>query len=158
MRKRFKKRLDLQELKDFLATQSPETKIYIGCDSIRFKKNGVFWADYALVVVVHMDGKHGCRIFGEVTTERDYDKRGSCRMRMFTEASKACELFQLIKPLIAKREIEVHLDINRDPKFLSNESFQQAVGYVQAMCGLLPKTKPDAWAASYAADRIAHYH
>jgi predicted RNase H-related nuclease YkuK (DUF458 family) len=34
------KRLDIQEVKAFIDTQSQETKIYLGADSERYKRNG----------------------------------------------------------------------------------------------------------------------
>ena len=58
--------LDLNEVKEFIAKQSPQTKIYIGCDSERIRINNEWWADYILAIVVHIDGKHGCKLFGEV--------------------------------------------------------------------------------------------
>jgi len=60
------KQLNLDEVKNFIQLQSPETKIYIGADSERYQKiiNGrnEWFADYILVVVVHIDGCHGCKI------------------------------------------------------------------------------------------------
>ena len=69
------KKINLDEVKAFIDVQSPESRIYIGADSERFRINGVWHADYTVVIVVHVDGKHGCRVFGEVTRERDYDQR-----------------------------------------------------------------------------------
>jgi predicted RNase H-related nuclease YkuK (DUF458 family) len=31
---------------------------------------------------------------------------------------------------------------------------QQAVGYIKGMCNIIPMVKPNAFAASYAADRL----
>ncbi len=52
------KKLDIEEVRAFINAQSPETKIYIGGDSERFVMNDVWYADYTLAVVVHIDGKH----------------------------------------------------------------------------------------------------
>ena len=67
--------LDYTALEQFLQTQSDETKIYIGGDSERILKSGVWHADYTTVVVVHIDGCRGCRIFGELVRERVYDQQ-----------------------------------------------------------------------------------
>jgi len=71
------KKLNLQEVKTFIEAQTPSTKIYLGCDSEKYKANGQWYADYILAIVVHIDGCHGCKIFGEVHTEKDYDAKAS---------------------------------------------------------------------------------
>lgn len=151
-----RKELDLEEIKDYLATQSRESKVYIGCDSSRFKRHGVWWADYALVVVIHKDGKHGCKIFGCVVTERDYtaDKKKPS-YRLMNECYKVAEAYLALYTSLDDREVELHLDVNPDPRWASNAVVQQAVGYVRASCGITPMIKPEAFAASYAADRLA---
>ena len=78
-----RKRLDLDEVREFIENSSATTKIYIGSDSERHRRGGVWFADYAVVVVVHKDGKHGAKVFGEITTERDYDqKKDKPRVRL----------------------------------------------------------------------------
>ena len=72
-----RKSLNIQEIKSFIEQQSPETKIYLGADSERYKREGKWYADYTIAVVVHIDGRHGCKIFGEVQTELDYDAKSS---------------------------------------------------------------------------------
>ena len=49
------KKMDLEKVKAFINAQSPETAVYLGCDSERVKVDGVWFADYALAVVVHID-------------------------------------------------------------------------------------------------------
>ena len=63
------RKIDLQEVKQFIQAQSPETKIYLGCDSERFKIDKVWYADYITAIVIHIDGKHGCKIFGGVNVK-----------------------------------------------------------------------------------------
>jgi predicted RNase H-related nuclease YkuK (DUF458 family) len=62
------RKIDIQEVKEFINKQGPNTKIYIGADSARYKKHQEWYADYTLAIVVHIDGRHGCKIFGEVHT------------------------------------------------------------------------------------------
>lgn len=151
-----RKELDLNEIREYLATQSFESKVYIGCDSSRFKRYGLWYADYALVVVIHIDGKHGCKIFGCVTTERDYtaDKKKPS-YRLMNECYKVSEAYLALYDVLGDREVELHLDINPDPRWVSNIVVQQAIGYIKASCGVTPMVKPEAFAASYAADRLA---
>ena len=153
-----KKKLDLQLVREFIANTSKESKVYIGCDSTRYKKRGEWYADYALVIVVHKDGKHGCKIFGEVTTERDFspirNRKPRPSYRLMNECYKVSETYIALYDVLADREVELHLDINPNPKFASSEVVQQAVGYIRGTCDIDAKIKPEAFCASYAADRF----
>lgn len=154
----FDKKIDLDEVKEFIDSCGPDTKVYLGCDSEKMKVNGVWYADYILVIVVHIDGKHGCKVFGEVIRERDYDQNKSKpRMRLMTEAYKVAELYLSLAPMIPEKDIEVHLDINPSMKYNSSIVVSEAVGYIRGMCGVIPKVKPEAFSASYAADRYKSY-
>ena len=53
------RKLNLDEVRDFIEAQTPETKIYIGCDSERVKVDKVWYADYITAVVVHINGNNG---------------------------------------------------------------------------------------------------
>lgn len=148
-------KIDFDELKQFIDAQSPATKIYIGADSVRYRKGKDWYADYTLAVVVHMDGRHGCKIFGEVQTEPDYDQKNSKpALRLMNEVYKVAELYQKIVDVIGEREVEIHLDINPDERYNSSIVIQQAVGYIRGVCNVIPMVKPQAFAASYAADRL----
>ena len=150
-----RKKLDIEEVRAFIECQSPETKIYIGADSERYKVNGKWYADYTLAVVVHIDGCHGCKIFGEVQTEVDYDAKASRpALRLMSEVYKVAEMYQKLIDVIGDRNVEIHLDINPDEHFNSSIVIQQAVGYIRGVCNVIPLVKPNAFAASYAADRL----
>jgi len=149
------KRLDIQEVKEFIDAQSQDTKIYLGADSERYKRNGKWYADYTMAVVIHIDGCHGCKIFGEVQTELDYDAKSSKpSLRLMNEVYKVAELYQKLVDVICDRHVEIHLDINPNEKHNSNIVIQQAIGYIKGMCNVIPLVKPNAFAASYAADRL----
>ena len=152
------KRIDIDEVKTFIESQSPETKIYIGGDSERFNVGNDWYADYTLVIVVHIDGKHGCKIFGEVQRERDWDKkRDKPRMRLMNEVYKIAELYLKLHDILEDREVQVHLDINPNEMHGSSCVINEAVGYIKGMCNVVPMVKPRAFAASYAADRYKSY-
>ena len=147
--------LNIEEVKQFIDAQGPNTKIYIGADSERYKKGKIWYADYTLAVVIHVDGCHGCKIFGEVQTEVDYDAKASRpSTRLMNEVYKVAELYQKLVDVIGEREVQIHLDINPDESYNSSIVIQQAVGYIRGVCNVVPMVKPKAFAASYAADRL----
>lgn len=149
------KKIDIAEVSDFIRAQGPKTKIYIGGDSERFRLDGQWWADYTLAIVVHIDGRHGCKIFGEVQRERDYDqRRDRPRMRLMNETYKIADLYMQLHEVFEDREVEVHLDINPSELHGSNCVINEAVGYIKGMCNVIPMVKPRAFAASYCADRL----
>lgn len=149
------RKLDMNEVIAFINQQSPETKILIGSDSERNKIKGRWMADYMVVVVVHIDGSKGCKLYGEVTREPDYDqKKDKPAMRLMNEVYKVAEIYNQIAELIDDREMSVHLDIN--PKEIHGSScvIRQAVSYIRGVCNVIPLVKPNAPAASFAADRL----
>lgn len=150
-----RKLIDFNEVRNYIEAQGSDTKIYIGADSERIKKHGVWYADYTLAIVVHINGRHGCKIFGEVQTEIDYDYKASRpSMRLMNEVYKVAELYHKIADVIGDKEVQIHLDINPSEMHNSSIVIQQAVGYIRGVCNVEPKVKPQAFAASYAADRL----
>jgi len=148
-------KLDLEVVKTYIKNQSKETKIYLGCDSERLRMNNVWYADYILIVVVHIDGKHGCKLFGEIIRERDYDQKiNRPRYRLMNEAYKLSELYINLFDVLEDRDVEVHLDINPNEIHGSSCVVQEAIGYIRGTCNVIPMIKPNAFAASYAADRL----
>jgi len=120
-------------------------------------REGRWHARYATVAIIHKNGKNGCRIFSNVSIEADYDlKKNRPKMRMMNEVSKVCSLYTQLAPFIDEYDIEIHLDINTDPKHGSNCAANEAAGFVLGMTGIEPKLKPDSWAASFGADGVAH--
>lgn len=150
----------IEELVDLLYSLDSSTKIYIGTDSVRFKANGRWFAKYASVCVVHMNGKNGCRVFKHRSVEQDYDlKKNRPSLRLMNEVIKSCELYAQLAPFIDEFDVEIHCDVNIDPKFGSNCVATQAAGYVLGVTGLHEnqiKLKPNAFAASFGADHYAH--
>ena len=153
-----RKAINIDEVRDFILAQTPETKIYIGGDSERFLIGKDWYADYIMVVVVHINGNNGCKIFGEVQRERDWDKkRDKPRMRLMNEVYKIAECYLKLHDILEDREVQVHLDINPNEMHGSSCVINEAVGYIKGMCNVVPMVKPRAFAASYAADRYKSY-
>lgn len=148
-------KINIEEVKNFINAQSPQTKIYIGGDSERLFIRNKWYADYTLAIVVHIDGKHGCKLFGEVQREPDYDqKRDRPSMRLMNEVYKIAELYLKLHEVLEDRDVEVHLDINPSEMHGSHCVLSQAIGYIKGMCNVTPIIKPRAFAASCAADRL----
>lgn len=149
----FRNTLDVDEIAKFAYSLDDSTRIYLGCDSERLRHNGIWYADYTTVAVVHINSNQGCRIYGNVERERDFDQHvDRPKQRLMNEVYRVARLYLEISKVIP-HEIEVHLDINPDERFNSSLVVNEAVGYIRGTCNVIPKTKPQAWAASGAADR-----
>lgn len=145
--------MNLNLVAEFINQQPEDSKVYIGCDSERVVKNNIWYADYTTVVVVHHAGRKGCKIFGDTVREQDYDARISRpSLRLMNEVYKVSELYLKLYDMVYT-EIEIHLDINPNKEHNSSLVVQQAVGYIKGVCMVEPKIKPQAFAASAAADR-----
>lgn len=148
------KKINKQEVIDLLAAHTDDTRVYFGCDSTRFKIKGKWHAEYTTVLVVHKDGNHGCKIFHQTDTERDYDQKASRPFtRMMNEAYRVSALCLEFEDIVVGYDVEVHLDINKDDIHGSSVAVKAASGYVQGTTNIIPILKPTAYAASYAADR-----
>lgn len=148
------RKLELDVIKKAILSSSGSTSILIGCDSQKFydSRKKLKMASYARVVVIHKDSKHGCEVYGDVQKEVDY---GNLRMRLMRECQIATDLACELVEVIGDRHLAVHLDINSDNKEASFVAMKEAAGYVRGMLGIDATFKPDALAASYAADRLA---
>jgi len=150
-------RINVDEIKQFVDACGTGTKVYLGADSIRYREKGIWYAEYTVAVVIHINGNNGCKIFGEITRERDYDhKLNKPAMRLMNEVYRVSEMFQRLAPVMGDFPVEVHLDINPNEEHGSSCVISQAIGYIRGTCNVIPLVKPQAFAASYAADRIAN--
>lgn len=147
-------KINIKEVADFINAQGPDTKIYLGADSERILVNDKYVVDYMLVVVVHINGRNGAKVFGEVQREEAYDRDLSKpKTRLITEVYKIANLYLELEPLIA-HDMSIHLDLNPSEMFGSSCVISEAIGYIKGVCGIEPKVKPEAWAASICADRL----
>lgn len=148
-------RFDLDEVKRFIEASSASSKIYIGSDSERFMNKGVWYADYCVAVIIHKDGKHGCKVFGEVTRKKDFDtKINKPAMRLMNEVYLVHDMYTKLETSIADRYCELHLDVNPSERYGSSCVVNQAIGYIRGACNMTPMIKPRAFAASICADRL----
>lgn len=147
---------DLEKIKDVIRNASSDSKIYIGCDSERVLKKGVWFSEYATVVVIHIDGNRGCMVFGKVESEKDMDvNKSKPILRMMNEVYRASDLYLQLEDVLKGKNVQIHLDINPNESCGSNVAYNQAIGYVRGVCHVNPVLKPEAFASSKVADRFS---
>jgi len=144
--------LNIEHVKEFIKKSSKETGIYIGCDSKVTTKKGKRVSIYVAVIVIHYDSNNGAKIFKMVKVEPDY---GNMRQRLMREVYIAAEIAYELADSVGERPFEIHLDINPNPDFKSSAVAKEAAGFIMGMLGIKANLKPNALAASFAADRYA---
>lgn len=144
----------IEQAKAAILESSEQSSIYIGCDSIRFHKNEQWYAKYSTVVIVHVDSKHGCKLFHESIDMPDY---GNLKQRLLMEVQMAVSVATEIIEIIGNRHMEIHLDINPNPKHKSSIAVKEALGWVKGSLGLDAKIKPSSFAATHAADHAVRH-
>ena len=153
------KPMPMDVVRKTISEASAATKIYIGSDSSRFKKNGVWYAEFTTVVVIHKDGNRGGRVFGHVERDRDYDqKKNKPATRLMGEVIRTASKYLELMDVLEDRYVEIHMDISPDMKNGSSCVIDQAIGYIRGMCHIDPLPKPEAWAATYVADRFTEVY
>ena len=135
---------DIEEVKGFIRESSPESAVYVGCDSRQLRE----WTIFVTVVVVHIDSNRGAKVFWQIDR---VERIRSVRQRLMEEVNRAVYTALMIADVVGDRPFEVHLDINPNPDHRSSVIVKEAVGYVLAQ-GLKPVLKPDAFAAFAVAD------
>lgn len=141
----------IEDAKIAIAASSKDSAVYIGCDSIRYKKAGRWFAKYSVVVVLHIDSSRGCKVFSRTEVIPDY---GNLKMRLMTEVGYAVETATEILDVVGDRPFSIHLDINTDPKHKSSVAVKEAIGYVRGTMGFDPILKPNSQMASHCADHV----
>lgn len=139
----------LSDAKEAIIKSPADSSVYVGCDSIRFRRNGEWYARYATVVILHHSSRMGGSIFFDTQILRDYD---NTKVRLFNEVMFATQAGLDIMDVLDGRYMELHLDVNPNPRYKSNIIMDEAIGYVMGNLGIKPKIKPDSWASSHCAD------
>lgn len=124
-----------------------QIKVCIGTDSqVRGTET-----EFATVIVILRKGRGG---FMFINNEKTTQKM-SLKERLLTEVSRSIEIAYHLCPVFDRyqTELEVHADINTNPRFGSNTALSEAMGYILSM-GFTFKAKPDAHAASCCANKV----
>lgn len=144
----------IEEAKKAIIASSQQSSVYIGCDSIRFRKNKQWYAKYSTVVIVHVDTNKGGRIFHSSVDMPDY---GNLKQRLLMEVQLAVSTATEIVDVIGDRHFEIHLDINPNPNHKSSVAVKEALGWVKGSLGMDAKIKPHSFAATHAADHVVRH-
>ena len=124
-----------------------ELKVCIGTDSqVKGKET-----EFATVIVFIRKGKGGFMyIRNETTTQKM-----SIKERMLVEVAKSIEVAYPLCNIFSRYSVdmEVHVDINTNPNFKSNDALKEAMGYILRM-GFVFKAKPYAFASSSCANKV----
>ena len=136
--------------------------VSVGTDSQRDGKSYKFATVILITVKEDLGGGvivgRGGKIIASTYNIKTHQKsKEGVNERMLTEVGKSIEIAYEINPLLEKYGIkmEIHADINPDPKWESNKALSNAIGWILGM-GYDFKVKPNAFAASYVGDRYAH--
>lgn len=124
-----------------------QIKVCIGTDSqVRGAET-----EFATVIVLLRKGRGG---FMFINNDKTLQKM-SIKQRMLTEVARSIEIAYHLCKLFDRynTELEVHADINTNPRFGSNTALSEAMGYILSM-GFTFKAKPDAHAASCCANKV----
>jgi predicted RNase H-related nuclease YkuK (DUF458 family) len=139
-----KKSIDLSSyLADWMAN-NPEDKIYIGCDSQNH--NGT--TTFATVIVLHQPNRGGHVLYSKMTIPRIQARYE----RLWKEIEFTLEAAEYLTKLGITISF-LDIDINPDPRYGSNSIFRSALGLLESF-GYSVRSKPEAHAASCAADRL----
>ena len=159
-----------QYVKDYFAEKrriiSDEFQIFIGSDSQRVRKGRLTL--YSTAICLYTVGKGAHVIYAKTkrndiaptarkTRKNDKKKRPAdtglfYRLQWEVEYSMQAANYLNKNNVFAECEVaQVHFDIAINPEHDSNIAYSYAVGYAKN-AGYNPRTKPDAIAASYAAD------
>lgn len=145
------KNFDIEEVKAYIRASTPESAIYVGCDSAKTTKHGVLEAVFATVVVIHHSSRNGAKVFGRIEYLPDFKTN---RERLMKEVELAIFTSTEILDAVGERSFQLHLDLNNNPEHYSNCAVKEALGWCRGM-GLEPVIKPNSFAASAAADYYA---
>ncbi len=79
----------------------------------------------------------------------------SIRQRMMVEVARSIEVAYALSGVFNTHQVdmEVHVDINTDPMYKSNDALREAIGYITGM-GFAFKAKPEAFASSCCANKV----
>jgi hypothetical protein len=122
-------------------------KVCIGTDSQVYGTE----TEFATVIVILRKGRGG---YMYICADRS-TQRMTLKERMLHEVSRSIEIAYHLCNLFDtyKTELEVHADINTNPRFGSNTALSEAMGYILSM-GFTFRAKPDAVAASCCANKV----
>ncbi|MCF3107243.1 ribonuclease H-like YkuK family protein [Niabella sp. CC-SYL272] len=124
-----------------------QLKVCIGTDS---QVKGAD-TEFATAIVFIRKGRGGFMYLNNETTR----EKMSIRQRMMVEVARSIEVAYALSGVFNTHQVdmEVHVDINTDPMYKSNDALKEAIGYITGM-GFAFKAKPEAFASSCCANKV----
>jgi predicted RNase H-related nuclease YkuK (DUF458 family) len=134
---------DIPDIAEFVEAETRNGQIvHIGCDSLQAGR----FTGYVTVVIILNTPKGGRVAYLKERTPRE----SSLRKRLSEEVWRSVSLALELKDHVAS-EIQVHIDVNPNPKFKSGAYIKELSALVVSQ-GFGLVVKPNAFAASHAAD------
>jgi predicted RNase H-related nuclease YkuK (DUF458 family) len=121
--------------------------VHVGTDSLQTGR----FTQFVTVVVIHTPSKGGRAAY----TREILPRIQSLRERLMQETWRSIELGMELTGA-APGGLEIHLDVNPEKQHKSSQYVQELVGWVMGQ-GFKAVIKPDAWAASHAADHVVRF-
>lgn len=137
---------DIVEYSKKYVASMPNQSLFVGCDS---QVRGDVTV-YATVICFYNEGKGA-----HVVYQKEKENRNTHLFsRLWAEVERTINLAATLRDRLPRGiMIDTHFDINPNEQYRSNIVYRAAVGYAQG-AGFMFKVKPQAWAATCAADRL----
>lgn len=138
--------IDFSEILNVISKS--DCDIYVGADSNPSKIPHVLAVSIAIIKKGHFAKYFYVRL-------RPWsDKKPAIRSRLELEVVASCHVAMKIREKLPHREINVHADLNPSIETVSGKYSKQLKSLILSY-GFLAEIKPDSWAASWLADRLA---
>jgi predicted RNase H-related nuclease YkuK (DUF458 family) len=124
-------------------------EIHIGCDS---QQNGLY-TEYVTVIAILNKGHGGRALYYTERVPRIKSLRERLLKEVWASVNVALEVTEIIGDA---SKLQVHIDVNPLVDFRSSDYIKELTAMVVSQ-GFTCKTKPDAWAATHAADHVVKY-
>ena len=118
-------KIDLASYVSDYIKKNPTVEILIGTDSQIFGSK----TRYATVVVIYFPRNGGHVLYSTVNEPNEYRDQD----RLWKEVMKSVDVAEFLNKEHGIKAKSIDLDLNPDPKYLSNEVLRSAVGYVEAL-------------------------
>jgi predicted RNase H-related nuclease YkuK (DUF458 family) len=140
--------ISIEKIYDILSTviRSKDHKVIIGTDSVKLENVFVFTKAICILNEAFYD-----RRYFYIKQKTSDEKYSDLSKRLLKETSDSINLALLLKEKFSNINIEIHADVNNDPKHMSSRYKNMIAGYING-CGFDVKTKPESFVASSIAD------
>lgn len=125
-------------------------KVIIGSDSMLTSNKIVF---VNAICLLGENSPYDRKFFYKRYLNNDQSNK-NLMVRLMNESISSLNIANSIKEKHSNADIEIHIDVNNNSKFLSNKYASSLIGYITGS-GFKYKIKPEAFAASWLADKYS---